>query len=424
LADEPVSTTKRGVRFAENDNEENVPVGYAMRAKKQREEKARFLREEKEKRIYEEERAKIEEERRRRELERQEWEKEKMAWEKEKRAMEEERKKRMYAEEFAASRQRAETSRMGMKVSSSSTSLRDPPERNAASASVKRYSRPVYDSSRRLASEPAGTSSANSSSPENSRPPSISTPNLQPPRTNSRPPSVYSSQTISSEDVRQSQMRSHYAGSNASSRHGMDRSSTYSGSYYGWSSSNTNLMIPPVPQLPPFAMEMPLLPPTAPFMMSQYPRSRSRNSSPGSSPASSRNRLSNGSAEGVSQQPRPRNDSSPRNSTHGSTSSSPHRHSYQSHQRRASDDNSRRVSSQSQTMRLPQSPSSPHLPHNSNTMPRGRPINPAHMLQQQLPTPWTAMPTAQGYIPTAMPYSTGNNTLPRHPPSRRQTALS
>ncbi|THV08459.1 hypothetical protein K435DRAFT_11648 [Dendrothele bispora CBS 962.96] len=429
LADEtsagepPVSSAKRGVRFAEKSPEENVPIGYVMRKQKQREEKARFLREEKEKRLFEEERAKMEEERQRRDLERQEWEKEKMAWEKEKRAVEEERKKRMYAEEFAASRQRAESSRMGMKFSSSSTSLRDPPERNVPSSSAKRYSRPVYDPSRRQASEPAGSS--NNSSPENSRPSSVANPNVQPPRTGSRPPSVYSSQTMSSEDIRHSQQRrSGYAGSTSSSRHGMDRSSTYSGSYFGWSSSNPNLMVPPIPQLPPFAMDMPLLPPTAPFMMNQYPRSR--NSSPGSSPASSRHKLSSASAEGVNQTSRSSNDNSPRNSTHGSVSSSPHRHSYQSHQRRASDDNNRRLSahSGSGSRRLSQSPSSPHLPHHSNTMPRGRPPYPVHIQQQQLPSPWTAMPTAQGLIPTVMPYSAGNNALPKHPPSRRQTALT
>ncbi|KAF5344132.1 hypothetical protein D9758_008863 [Tetrapyrgos nigripes] len=422
---EPVSSPKRGVRFADNDREDredNVPIGYVMRVKKQREEKARFLREEKERRMFEEEHSRVEEERLKRERQRNEWEKEKMAWEKEKRAMEEERKKRLYAEELVAARQRAESSRMGMKLSSSSASLRDPLERNVASTTTpRRYSRPGYDSSPRQASEPNGyQSSPNTSSPESSRPPSIAASSHN--RNSSRPPSVHSSNTMSLEDVRNSQIRNSYNGSISSSRHGMDRSSTYS----GWSASNTSLKIPPVPQIPPFAMDMPLLPPSAPFMMSQHSRSRSRNSSTSSSRTSSRQRLpSNGSTEHVNQQPRPKQDSSPRNSTFGSSpSSSPRQSSFLSHHRRASDDGGQRMSLSplDYGRRIPQSPSSPHLPHGSSTMPRGRPMQPVNVYPQ-LPSPWTAMPTAQGTIPMTMPYAMPVvNHASRQVPSRRSSA--
>ena len=91
-----VPTVKRGVRFAEDDQEDQIPLGYVLRIKKKHEERARFLQEEKERRAFEEERARQEEERLRREAERREWEKEKKAWEKEKKAMEEERRQRQH----------------------------------------------------------------------------------------------------------------------------------------------------------------------------------------------------------------------------------------------------------------------------------------------------------------------------------------
>ncbi|KAJ7092057.1 hypothetical protein B0H15DRAFT_974253 [Mycena belliarum] len=80
------------VRFDEDDKEDIIPFGYGLRMKKRREEKAKFLREQQEKRAFEEERAKQEEERLRWEHERRQWEEEKRAWEQEKRAMEEEQK--------------------------------------------------------------------------------------------------------------------------------------------------------------------------------------------------------------------------------------------------------------------------------------------------------------------------------------------
>ncbi|KAF8195801.1 hypothetical protein K438DRAFT_785004 [Mycena galopus ATCC 62051] len=94
----PAPTVSR-VRFVEDDKDNVIPLGYTLRLKKKREEKAKFLREEQERRAHEEERAKQEAERLKREQERNQWEEEKRAWEKEQRAMEEERKRRFAAPE-------------------------------------------------------------------------------------------------------------------------------------------------------------------------------------------------------------------------------------------------------------------------------------------------------------------------------------
>ncbi|KAF5390621.1 hypothetical protein D9757_002716 [Collybiopsis confluens] len=239
---EPRSPVKRGVRFIEEDRDESVPVAYVMRIKKQREEKARFLREQKERRQFEEERAKFDEERRQRDVERRKWEQEKMAWEKEKRAIEEERKRKQYADEVVASRQRAESSRLGTRASSF-TSVRDS-ERISGSQSSRRLSRgsdrPPSPSRRQTSETLARDQSFASMGPSSPRPSSVHS---------------------SAEDIR---------------------------------SASAALYLPPVPMITPFipyqigyTMDMPLLPPTAPFMVNQYPRRHSQ-----SSDISSRQRIS------------------------------------------------------------------------------------------------------------------------------------
>lgn len=327
-----------------------------MRVKKQREDKARFLREEKERRQFEEERARIDEERKQRDAERRKWEQERMAWEKEKRAIEEERKRKLFAEEFAASRQRAESSRMGMRVSPSSPSLTKLPRGVEAPPSPRRNASESFVS-------PAGL-----------RPPSVAsgTGFYLP---TSRPSSIHSS----SEDVRNSRPMS------------------------------TAFYVPPVPPIPQFyphpsgfPVDMPLLPPTAPFMVNQYSRRQSQ-----SPQSSSRQRVpSNSSNDSLNRQSAhgPRGSSpASRKASSSSLSASPHR----THQRRTSDDNTRRVSTYS---------SSPHS--SSGHLPRGRSTNPAH--SQQMESPWTAPPMSHGGFPS----STGVNTVTRHTPSRRQTTFS
>ncbi|KAJ7129574.1 hypothetical protein C8R44DRAFT_81941 [Mycena epipterygia] len=435
-----VAPTTSRVRFVEDDKEDVIPLGYALRLKKRREDKAKFLREEQERRAFEEEKAKQEEERLRREHERRRWEEEKRVWENEKRAMEEERKQRVYAEEVAAARIRREQQRAGggygannsasvLVASSSSASLRE--ERNKPDSG--RYTRPLHDQQgpRRQTSEPAvpqhpntPSSSPHTSSPGSSRPPSVAghqSGTLG--RNSSRPPSVH---TSSSEDARQPNSTS--AGKRASlsgKNPSFDRSSTYS----IWSASNPTLLMPPVPPVPMYAMDMPLLPPTPPFMLHQYPRPRSQNSqnsSPGRSSSSaspSRQRHpSNGSSERVNvQQQQPRQSSS--SSRRGSNpSASPYRaDTSRSHQRRSSDD-ARRASLP------PPRPSQTHgsvRSQSSNVLSRGRPPLPS-MSQPHPPSPWTAPPLTTSYSQQQLSPAAIINGYASRPtqPSRRQTTIS
>ncbi|THH32942.1 hypothetical protein EUX98_g1295 [Antrodiella citrinella] len=105
---------KQGVRFAEGEKKEDaVPNGYVTRIKQKREEKARFLQMERERRMHEEEKQKHEEERRKQEEEKLRWEQEREAWNRERQAIEEARKRKMYAEEVTAARARRESTRVG-----------------------------------------------------------------------------------------------------------------------------------------------------------------------------------------------------------------------------------------------------------------------------------------------------------------------
>lgn len=438
----PTTQVKRGVRFAEDDKEDTIPIGYVLRIKKQREERAKFLREEKERRLFEEERARIEAERQKMEQERNEWEKERRAWEKEKRAVEEERKQRLYAEELAASRSRRETQRAGgatrgtLGTSSSSTSLPDS-ERNKREAN--RYSRPLYDAPqlpRKQASDSGAalSPSPNNSSPSSSRPssivghsPVVQSGNLTPPHPSSRTPSMYSSHTLSSsEDVRlrrESLGKRNSLASVSSGRPPNDRAA----SLPNWSSSNASLIIPS-PVVMPYQMDLPLLPPTAPFMMNQYPRQRSKQSvSPGPSNNSSsptRHRPpSNHSSERIHERPSSyRQDSSPQrrepSSSPSTQSSSPHR----THERRSSGDTGRSNTSHGQDRGRP--PPSSHRSQ-PNTLSRGRPPVPhSSSLQSLHDSPWTALPTQHGRPPSSMPQHAGTNSSLRAHPSRRQTTVS
>ncbi|KAJ7276486.1 hypothetical protein B0H12DRAFT_1085663 [Mycena haematopus] len=446
LSAAPMPTVSR-VRFVEDDKEDVIPLGYTLRLKKRREEKAKFLREEQERRAHEEERAKQEAERQRREQERKQWEEEKRAWEKEQRAMEEERKRRVYAEEVAATRLRREHQRAGggygasetnlLAPSSSTASLRD--ERNKQDTG--NYSRPLHDplGPRRHASEPAQqlatpSSSPHTSSPGSSRPPSVAGHQAGSLRGNSsRPPSVH---TSSSEDARQQ-----HTNGNATKRSSMaslpakmpsNQFDPYSTSFAF--ASNPTLMVPPVPpvpMVPMYAMDMPLLPPTPPFMLQQYPRPKSQNSaSPGrSSSSESRHRLpSSGSSERVNvvQHQQPRSSSSSRRPSNASASSLVRPAA--SHQRRSSDD-ARRASlpppKDSQQARGRSQPSSMRS-QSSSSLVRGRPPMPSSY-QQPVPSPWSAPPLATSYSQQQLsPAAIMNGYGQRVPPkaSRRQTTIS
>ncbi|KAJ6515803.1 hypothetical protein C8R45DRAFT_957651 [Mycena sanguinolenta] len=435
------------VRFVEDDKDDVIPLGYTLRLKKRREEKAKFLREEQEKRAHEAEKAKHEAERQRRELERKQWEEEKRAWEKEQRAMEEERKRRVYADEVAATRLRREHQRAGggygtsetnlLAPSSSTTSLRD--ERNKQDTGT--YSRPLHDQlgPRRQASEPiqlaTPSSSPHTSSPDSSRPPSVAGHHAGSLRgSSSRPPSVH---TSSSEDARQqhTSTKAGKRGSMASLPAKMP--SNQLDPYSTWFASNPTLMVPPVPPVPMFAMDTPLLPPTPPFMLQQYPRPRSQSSqhsvSPGrSSPSSgspSRQRLpSSGSSERVNvvqHQQQSRSSSSSRRPSNASASSLVRPTA--SHQRRSSDD-VRRTSlpppKDSQPARGRPQPSSVRSQSNSS-LARGRPPMPS-AYQPPVPSPWSAPPLATSYSQQQLsPAAIINGYQAVQPKAtRRQTTIS
>ncbi|EIN10459.1 hypothetical protein PUNSTDRAFT_112311 [Punctularia strigosozonata HHB-11173 SS5] len=313
---------RQGVRFAPEtkDVSESIPLGYALKARKAKEDKAKFLKEERERRALEEERRKMEEERRK-------MEEDKLRFEKEKREFEEERsRQRRYADEVAAARKRQSMSRTGLAAGPGPSSFlpdrRPPaPDRGTSSGAVSQASdRRSFEPMppRRQASEPAVTT-MRAGDPSPAR---------NPPSTARH--SVYLTGYPSADDVRtapgSASRRSSMVSSSAAAADAADRGrvrSRKTSAHSNTSSSgrpismmlNTN--VPPVPPMPMMAMpgamytnspvSETLLPPSAPFMMQSY-GPRSRNSSRGSGSRDS-DRRSGESSPG-------------RNSTSGSSSGS------------------------------------------------------------------------------------------------------
>ncbi|KAI0307156.1 hypothetical protein B0F90DRAFT_1813953 [Multifurca ochricompacta] len=264
-----VSSSRRGVRFAENvDKEDQVPLGYILRHRKRREEKALFLQREQERRRHDEDRS-------RHEAERQQWEHEKRQWQKERRAMEDAKRQKQYTEEIAAARVRRESLYV---LPSSQAREQDRRTREA-------YSRLAYDPRRQnehtYQAHPLRSRNGSSSS---SRQGSLPRSESGGPHA-SRPASTHS--VSSSEDVRTRISRNSRRGSLISES--SQRSVTSPVFAYG------RPPVPPLPQVPPipvfspmqpipvlphFAMDYPLLPPSAPFMLQQYHRPRSQDSTP------------------------------------------------------------------------------------------------------------------------------------------------
>ncbi|KAG5648985.1 hypothetical protein DXG03_000334 [Asterophora parasitica] len=486
---------KRGVRFAEDGKDDVIPLGYALRMKKKREEKARFLRAEQERRVLEEERYRLEEERRVHEARRAELEEERRAWERERRTMEAEKRNRKYAEEVVAMRLRRDSQRAGgvpaLKASENnpnaflgSSSAGYFPTSTTSSASERnkrppapRHSRLPHDDvsppypPRRETSEPnlptitrtspnamrSQRGSSHSRSPGSSRPSSLKgTPNSNeaPPLPGTHSPSVYSSQELSSsEDVRaavaaaasRTKPRSFMAHNNSSSSLAGDRATSYP-VWVGSSQSLNSMVLPPmpmmpmqmqVPMMPPFVMmDMPLLPPTPPFMMQQYPRQhRSPGGSSGSGAGSSKGRLSNsqnssrervnsyiggggggggrGEASGSGGPPRsasfPRPEYRASKSTPATLHQSP-RHSYQPSTGAESRRASMPVSPPRQSQHAPsprprqyshheqRSPTTPQHHSHSQPSPMSRVASQQHL---QPPSPWTGLPTQSGKLPNA-----------------------
>jgi len=329
-----VSAPKRGVRFAEDDSKDDqIPLGYVLRRRKNKEHKAKLLRQERERRAMSQVELTIqEEERARKEAERLEMEKLRRAREMERKRAEDQEKQRLYMEELHATRVRREASRAGQ-ASSSCAFFIHPPDRSdtrdSGGASARRNS-----SSRGSELIVPAMNMSYDGSPASSLP---ATPGSQ--INFSRPPSVYSAHTASSEDVRREARRISRRSSMASYPSKQmplqvpyDPRVSFMPFGTSWGSIPPVPPIPPIPVMPaiPFVnaiplygMEMPLLPPAAPFMMDQY-RSRS-----------SRSYNSSQSQESLRQPPNqpPRNYSSDRfSSRSGSSHIAPH------HRRRSSDE--------------------------------------------------------------------------------------
>jgi hypothetical protein len=270
---------RSSVRFdvdEKQDKDEHVPLGQIIRIKRGREERAKFLQLEKGRRALEEERQKHEAEKRK-------WEQERRAWEAERKAVEEEKKKRLYQQEVIAARKRRES--QAFKVGSP---LTDSPEiEPQITRRQTSYSRPVYDSLRQQSSDV--------SSLELSHPPSrddsfnslrgIS----KPLSLHSVPPSRNSSSTASSnEDPSKPTARP------TSMLPGITPQFPMMMQPFGYPWGMPVMpqmpmqMVPQVPYYYPVD-NMPLLPPTAPFMMQQTgDRRNSRPSSPNRSSTSLR----------------------------------------------------------------------------------------------------------------------------------------
>jgi hypothetical protein len=373
-----------------------------VRMKKKREDKANFLRLEQLKRVKEEE-----EERKRQVQETLERERRRVAKEKERREMD----KALYAETIAATRLRREGHRAGtilpsnttyssnpLATSSSSASLRNSERNKPLTDSRKLSSKPPFDPSsslsipRRDNSDPAYYHHQSDSSPGSSRSPSI---NHSPNRL-SRPPSMNSAHTSSSEEVRQ--QRSGKTNSATSAAAVSNAPSSYHRppivSYPTWSGSSQTL--PQVIPLPDLGHDMPLLPPTAPFM--KYNRG-SKGSSP-SSASSSRRGSFNSSNELVTQLLPPQTTRSSSSRHHSSTAvptpsrTKPERRP--AHERRSSGDSTALSLHSTQHQQRPTPTSSKSQP----VVSRGRPSLPAQFLQT--PSAWPGLPSQNGLMPMSM----------------------
>lgn len=414
-SDSPISpTARRGVRFAEDDKEDQIPLGYVIRMKQRKAQKAQFLQEEREARRFALERARVEEERSRREQERQEWERERRAWDVERRKAEEVQKNRQLAQEVQLARSRRESQRAGffgrannsgnpwvLGPSALSSSIGDTKERSRHASDVKAPSRPTHDPTfRRSATEsavPRLTQHSPSPASSDSRASSLADQS----QTHSRPPSIHSTPMSSIEDFRPpNRKRRSFAAS--------DRSS----SYYPppvWTgvpqnvmmmptgSTHNVMMVPFIPAMPGYLvpmdhsqMQMPLVPPTPPFFGESRSRSRSRHSS-----SSSRN-SGNGSSESVNQMSQSQKK---RSSTHSNASRSsshlppPSQYSttqqWPNHQRRS-------------TGELPQRPADRGSGYGSvggKSAARGRSVQPQHPPMPQSPSPWTGLPSRRDFAP-------------------------
>ena len=296
---------RSSVRFdvdEKQDKDEYVPLVQIMRIKRGREERAKFLQLEKDRRDLEEGRQKHEAEKRK-------WEQEKRAWEAERKAIEDEKKKRLYQQEVIAARRRRESQAFQVGSPSADSPEIDP----QTSRRQTSYSRPAYDSLRRQ--------SLDGSPLEVSHPPSRDG-SFGSLRGISKPPSRNSSTTSSSnEDPAKTTTRPISMLPGIAPQFPMMMQPLG----YPWGMPVMTQMSMPmqmVPQLPYYYPmdNMPLLPPTAPFMM-QHTGDR-RNSSRPSSPNKSSTSLKESASQSVDRLPLNKGTSHPKRPTGHHRSSS------------------------------------------------------------------------------------------------------
>ncbi|KAF6762259.1 hypothetical protein DFP72DRAFT_1061526 [Ephemerocybe angulata] len=404
------TAVKRVVRFAEDDDDEDdaLPL-HLLRVKKKREEKAKFLRMEQQRRMRE-----AFEEQKRQEMESLERERKRVAAQKER----EERDKRLFAERVVASRLRSEQSRAGAYVTESGSSssllvpsatsgnLRDA-ERNSPRASKVYPSKHGEASSQRVDGSSSGSSKSPSLRPSPSPVPQQST------GSRSRPPSTYSN--TSSDDMRPSSgsRRNSYANSlNGSMRSGMTvpYPAMYSPMWAGSHQSLNPMQMQMVPNFAAFAAvnDMPLLPPNAPFMK------HSRQPSPSSDKRSDR-------TSSHSRERRDANRNSSASSTKEKSGSPASTSQWPNHRRQSSGDSKASgKSSKVYPQHTGESSSTRHRPTPTTSqstpqmMSRGRPPIPSFQSTPPVSNPWTALPSQTGYLPRAMPTSSYSHSLPQN----------
>ena len=361
-----------------------------------------------------------EEERKRQDQEALEKERRRVAKEKERREMD----KVLYAETITAARLRREGHRAGtilpsnttnssnpLATSSSSASLRNSERNRSHTDSRKLSSKPPFDSSsslsipRRDNSDTVHYHHQSDSSPGSSRSPSINHSSMSPNHL-SRPPSMYSAHTSSSEEVRQQRSNKRNSASPAAAAVSNAPSSYHRPpivSYPTWSGSSQTL--PQALPLPDLGHDMPLLPPTAPFM--KHNRG-SMGSSPPSASSSRRGSL-NSSNELVNQLlPLQTTRSSSRH--HSSTAVPPP--SRTKPERRPT--NERRSSGDSTALSIHSTQHQRPTPTSSKSQPvvsRGRPSLPAQYLQT--PSAWPGLPSQNGLMP--MPMAMGYSSMNAYP---------
>lgn len=364
-----------------------------------REEKAKFLRAEKRRRVMQQE-----QERRRIEAERIEEENRRWSREKEKREVEQ----RQYADLVIAQRGRRESQRAGiipglkmdenhvLLPSTSSLSLRDT-ERHRSYDTKRSSPGPSFSAPQRGGSETSlALSQASLFETSSHRGGSIG---YSPNGSNSgqgyqsRPSSTYSSSSDGRRSGRQSIIP------NTPGMPFMDRAA----SYPMWSASNQSIhkttSVAPYPELMNDSL---LLPPSAPFMMHQRPR-QSRNPSPGRSHSSGSLNVNSASSSSerintTHRQSTPRSPDAYLNLPGTSPGKSSHIRPGRCDSRNSNPPAPVPSRGSAHHTRSPNLPS-PQLPRTQAAQ------------YTQSPTPWTALPTERGNLPTAMPVSPYSHSL-------------